>query len=208
MKIITVEGNIGSGKSTLLPELAKALGYTYLVEPVDTDPEFKRLLGEFCSKPKCVYARNAFQMYITNQRADVFNNVDPNGKYLIERSLLSDLVFTHACMANYESTPEDAQHHMDSYKHLISRLMDYPRIDICLYLKTTPMVSYTRMRQRGRVEEKKVPFSYIKDLSAFHDAVLPQACRKSETKLVEVQWDEFKTPTWVIQTMVAEGAKL
>lgn len=208
MKVLTVEGNIGAGKSTLLPQLAEILGYEYLLEPVDTDGEFKRLLGEFCSNPKCVHARNNFQMYLTNQRADMLANVDPNGSYIIERSLLSDLVFTHACMANYEYTPEAAQHHMDSYKHLISRLLDYPRINTCLYLKTDPMVAFQRMRQRGREEEKKVGFTYIKDLSAFHDAVIPQACRKSETKLVQVDWNEFKEPVWVVQTLLAEGAKL
>lgn len=208
MKVLAVEGNIGAGKSTLLPMLAKQLGYTYLLEPVDSDPEFKELLGKFCANPSCVHARNEFQMYITNQRADLLCNAAPNGKYLIERSLLSDLVFTHACMANYENTPEDAQHHMDSYKHLISRIMDYPKIDICLYLKTEPMTAFQRMRQRGREEEKKVPFSYIKDLSNYHDAVLPQACRKGGTKLVTVDWNVFKDTTWVIQTMLAEGAKL
>ncbi len=30
---------------------------------------------------------------------------------------------------------------------------------------------------------------YLQDISAFHDAVLPQACRKMGTELIEVNWN-------------------
>lgn len=200
MKLICVEGNIGAGKSTLLPALAAALGYEYLLEPVDSDGEFKRLLGEFTANPKCVDARNNFQMYLTNQRADMLIGLDPDGKYIIERSLLSDLVFTHACMANYENTPEDAAKHMDCYKHLIARLHDYPTVDVCIYLHTDPYTAYCRMVGRGREEEKSVPLSYINDLSRFHDAVLPQVCRKAGTRLVTVDWNKPMN----VESLIAE----
>lgn len=201
MKIITVEGNIGTGKSTLLPKLAEALGAEYLLEPVDTDGEFQRLLGNFTSNPKDVDARNEFQMYMTNQRADLLIGLDPEGTYVIERSLLSDLVFTHACMANYENTPEDAARHMDCYKHLIARIHDYPTMDVCLYLKADPSVSYSRMQKRGRKEEKGVPLNYLEDLSNFHDAVLPQVCRKAGTKLITVDWNEPVPAKYVADTI-------
>lgn len=208
MKIVCVEGNIGAGKSTLLPELAEVLGYVYLLEPVDQDDEFKRLLGLFCANPASVGARNDFQMYLTNQRADMLKDLDPNGKYLIERSLLSDLVFTHACMANYEASAEDAAKHMDCYKHLISRLMDYPTIDVCIYLKTTPFVAYNRMRKRGRAEEMGTPISYIADLSRYHDAVLPQVCRKTGTRLVEINWDIPTSAGSLLAELAANGVRL
>ncbi|MGL4353257.1 MAG: deoxynucleoside kinase [Aeromonas popoffii] len=206
--IIAVEGSIGAGKSTLLPELARVLGFEYLLEPVDTDGEFKRLLGHFMDNPKCVHARNEFQMYITNQRADMLANIDPDGKYLIERSLLSDLVFTHACMANYEDTPEDAAHHMDCYKHLIARLQDYPKIDVCLYLKTDPVVAYNRVLKRGRAEEAFMPMSYMRDLSAYHDAVLPQVCRKAGTRLITMDWNQFIAAEIVAAEMCAQGLRV
>lgn len=188
MRIICVEGNIGAGKSTLLPKLAEAVGAKFLLEPVDSDGEFRRLLEAFLKGG--VDERNTFQMYMTNQRADMLTGLDPHGFYIIERSLLSDLVFTHATMAQYENTPEEAARHMDCYKHLIARICDYPKMDKCLYLKTTPKVSYDRMLSRGRVEEAGTPLSYLEDVSAFHDAVLPQVCRKAGTELVTVDWDE------------------
>ena len=200
MKFITIEGNIGAGKSTLLPKLAEALGYTYLLEPVDTDSTFQTLLKAFTKNPSCVYARNAFQEYMTEQRFNLLTGLE-EGNYLIERSLLSDLVFTHACMSNYENTAADAAHHMDCYKHLISRLLEYPKMDLCLYLQTTPEVAYQRMLGRGRKEELGTPLSYIKDLSLFHDAVLPQVCRKAGTKFVTVDWDIPRSAESIIKEL-------
>lgn len=189
MKIIAVEGNIGAGKSTMLPALAMALGAKYILEPVDSDDEFKRLLTAFLNGG--VDERNAFQMFMTNQRADMLIDLDPEGFYIIERSLLSDLVFTHATMSQYENTAEEAARHMDCYKHLIARLHDYPVMDKCLYLKTTPEAAYQRMVNRGRAGEVEgTSLEYMQDISAFHDAVLPQVCRKAGTELVTVDWDK------------------
>lgn len=207
MKFICVEGSIGAGKSTLLPLLAAQIGYVHLLEPVDQDPIFREKLQRFTSNPKCVHARNDFQMYMTNQRFELLNSL-PEGNYLIERSLLSDLVFTHACMSSYEGTPEEAALHMESYRHLIGRINDYPKMDACLYLKTSPVTAYQRMLGRGRKEEKGTPLSYMVDVSNYHDAVLPQVCRKMGTKLVTVNWDYPTDVTQLVQTMLAEGVKL
>lgn len=205
MKLIAVEGNIGAGKSTLLAPLAEGLGYEHILEPVDTDLEFQRLLAEFVNKPSDVHARNEFQMYMTNQRAELLKGLDPNGKYIIERSLLSDVVFTHACMGNYESTAEDAAFHMDSYKHLISRLVDYPTIDVCLYLSTNPHIAHRRVLRRDRKQERGYELSYLQDVSAFHDAVLPQVCRKAGTTLVKVNWDVFRPVDEIIKLLKETG---
>lgn len=173
----------------MLPALALALGAEYILEPVDTDGEFHRLLVAFLEGG--VDERNDFQMYMTNQRADMLVGLDPEGSYVIERSLLSDLVFTHATMSQYENTPEEAARHMDCYKHLIARLGDYPLMNKCLYLKTTPEVAYERMMGRGREGEvESTSLDYLRDVSAFHDAVLPQVCRKAGTELVVVDWDK------------------
>ena len=204
-QIICVEGNIGAGKSTLLPQLAAALNATAILEPVDSDPEFQHLLGEFTSDPFNVEARSNFQCYITAQRAELLNNLDPQGVYIIERSLLSDLVFTHACIANYNSTAEDIAKHMACYQHLISQINQYPTIDYCIYLKTDPEVAYSRMRQRGRAEEMGLDLGYISDIDAFHDAVLPQACRKMGTMLIHIDWNTPRAVTDLLPQLNAAG---
>ncbi|SMY35282.1 deoxynucleoside kinase [Photobacterium andalusiense] len=204
-QIICVEGNIGAGKSTLLPQLATALNATAILEPVDSDPEFQHLLGEFTRDPFDVTARSNFQCYITAQRAELLNNLNPKGVYIIERSLLSDLVFTHACIANYNNTAEDIAKHMACYQHLISQINQYPTIDYCIYLKTDPKVAYQRMRQRGRVEEMGLDLGYISDIDAFHDAVLPQACRKMGTKLIYIDWNQPSVISDLLPQLNAAG---
>lgn len=204
-QIICVEGNIGAGKSTLLPQLAAALNATAILEPVDSDPEFQHLLGEFTRDPFNVTARSNFQCYITAQRAELLNNLDPQGVYIIERSLLSDLVFTYACIANYNSTAEDIAKHMACYQHLISQINQYPIIDYCIYLKTDPEVAYSRMRQRGRAEEMGLELSYISDIDAFHDAVLPQACRQMGTKLIRIDWNTPRAIADLLPQLNAAG---
>ena len=56
-KLIAVEGNIGVGKSTLLPKLIANLNehseqqWQLIIEDVDTDLEFQRLLKAFTVDP-------------------------------------------------------------------------------------------------------------------------------------------------------------
>lgn len=103
MKLVVIEGGIGSGKSTLLEPLVNELIlstgelWEALVEPVDSDPEFQRLLKQFIDNPTDSNKRAEFQNFMTENRANLLNNI-PDGNYLLERSLFSDLVFTHTNM--------------------------------------------------------------------------------------------------------------
>ncbi|WFZ78517.1 deoxynucleoside kinase [Aeromonas phage vB_AsaP_MQM1] len=186
MRLIAVEANISAGKSTLLPKLAEAIGYTQIQEPVD-DPEFLRLLGEFTKNPTDTKKRLKFQKYITERRANLLKGI-PDGSYLIERSLFSDLVFSQANMLSMER-PDAC--YLDYYYDIKRRLVDYPQVDCIVYLKTTPEVVYGRLQQRGRPEEAGTPLEYLKDLHRFHNACLPQICREYKTKLITVDWDDY-----------------
>lgn len=199
MRIVCVEGNIGAGKSTLLPKLKELLGdeWEIIPEPADSDPEFQRLLNDFTKSNGDIKARVAFQRYITEQRSELLKNI-PDGNYIIERSLYSDLVFiTTGMLDNTEHFLE----YVDCYQYLIEKLDDYPRIDTCIYLATSPSKSYGRMLRRGRAAEKGTPLAYLEDVSHFHDAVLPQICRKSATRLFTINGD---APTLFLAARCAE----
>lgn len=186
MKLIAVEGNIGTGKSTMLPKLAERLGYTQIQEPVD-DPEFLRLLKEFTDNPHDTAKRLDFQKYITESRANLLTDL-PDGKYIIERSLFSDLIFSQVNMLGMER-PDGV--YLSYYYDIIDRLKDYPQVDAIVYLKTTPEVAHSRMMGRNRDAEKGTPVEYLGDLSRYHDACLPQICREYNTQLIVVDWDDF-----------------
>lgn len=186
MRLIAVEANIGAGKSTLLPKLAEKLGFTQIQEPVD-DPRFLELLEDFTKNPHDTAKRLEFQRYITERRAELLNDI-PDGDYLIERSLFSDLIFSQVNMLSMERPDGE---YLGYYYDIISRLEDYPHVDAVVYLRTSPEVAHKRMMARGREAEQGTPLEYLKDLSRYHDASLPQTCRNYGTKLLTFGWDDF-----------------
>lgn len=186
MRLIAVEANIGAGKSTLLPKLAEKLGFKQIQEPVD-DPVFLELLEDFTTNPHNTEKRLKFQQYITERRAKLLEGI-PDGDYLIERSLFSDLVFSQVNMLGMERPSGE---YLAYYYDIIDRLKDYPHVDAVIYLRTSPEVAYRRMLSRGREAENGTPLEYLEDLSRYHDASLPQTCRAYNTKLLTFGWDDF-----------------
>lgn len=188
MKLIAVEANIGAGKSTLLPKLVKELGQDWkaIQEPVD-DPEFMRLLEQFTQNPHDTTKRLEFQKYITERRAKLLADI-PDGNYVIERSLFSDLIFSQVNMLGMERPSGE---YLSYYYDIIDRLKDYPQVDAVVYLQTNPRVSWERMRDRARGAEDGTPLSYLTDLSRYHDAALPQICREYGATLCRFDWDNY-----------------
>lgn len=187
MRLIAVEGSIGTGKSTLLPKLAEKLGYTYLLEPVDSDPVFAKLLKAFTDNPTNTAIRLDFQRYITESRANLLKDI-PDGNYLIERSLFSDLIFSNTNMLELERPDGIYQGY---YYDIIDRLKEYPKVDAIIYLRTTPEVVYDRMVARSRDAEAGTPLHYLQELHLAHEAGLPQICRVYDTPLLTFDWDNF-----------------
>ncbi|PWJ44427.1 deoxynucleoside kinase [Sediminitomix flava] len=186
MKLIAVEANIGVGKSTLLPKLADEIGFTPIKEDVD-DPMFTKLLKDFTDNPHDTEKRLTFQKYITETRAKLLNNI-PEGNYLIERSLFSDLIFSQVNMLGMER-PDGK--YLSYYYDIIDALKDYPQVDAIVYLQADPKVSYERLLRRGRNAEAGTPFEYILDLHNYHEAALPQICRTYNTPLIRIDWNNF-----------------
>lgn len=189
--LIAIEGNIGVGKSTLLPKLVETFNqrsqkkWQLIIEDVDTDPEFQRLLKAFTEDPS---KRIEFQRYITNKRASICENLDPSFHYVIERSLFSDLVFCQANLA--EATRPDGQD-LNYYYDIQDKLTHYPQVSAVVYLKSDPVVSYNRMLERARDSEVGTSLEYLQLLSDCHDTFLPHICRKYNTQLMIEEWTNF-----------------
>ncbi len=189
--LIAVEGNIGVGKSTLLPKLVEELNKTsqqpwqLIIEDVDTDPEFQRLLRAFTIDPT---RRIEFQRYITNKRAEICQNLNPEFHYIIERSLFSDLVFCQANLA--EACRPDGQD-LTYYYDIQAKLEDYPQVSAVIYLKSDPVISYQRMVERARDAEAGTSQAYLQLLSDCHDTFLPHICARYNTQLIIQEWTDF-----------------
>jgi len=188
MKIIAIEANIGAGKSTLLEPLKEELqlwsgeDWNVLIEPVDEDPEFHRLLKVYIENPHNPDKRVEFQKYLTNQRQEMLKDI-PDANYIIERSLFSDLVFSQLNFLNMELP---SAHYMDYYYDIKRRLTDYPRIDCVVYLDKDPKSCIESIAKRGREGEDGYELNYIEDIKRFHDACLPQITREYNTDLITI----------------------
>ena len=189
--LIAIEGNIGVGKSTLLPKLVEQLNthstktWQLIIEDVDTDSEFQRLLKAFTVDPT---KRIEFQRYITNKRSQICQNLNPDSHYVIERSLFSDLVFCQANLA--EACRPDGQD-LDYYYDIQEKLKDYPPVSAVIYLKSDPVISYQRMLERARDAEVGTSQEYLQLISDCHDTFLPHICRRYNTQLIIQEWTDF-----------------
>lgn len=205
MKVVAIEANIGAGKSTLLKPLVDILTaetgeeWVLLEEPVDTDPEFHRLLKQFIDNPNDADKRVEFQQYITVSRQAMLADL-PDGNYLIERSLFSDIVFSQL---NFLTMERPSAHYMDYYYDIIRRLEDYPHIDCVVYLDRAPEACLSSIQKRNR-EGEVYELSYLEDLKRFHDACLPQICRQYRTDLVTLRLGySYATPKCVAEYIIA-----
>lgn len=187
MRIVAIEANIGAGKSTLLEGLKQEMqlwsgeDWEIIVEPVDTDPEFHRLLKEHLADPTDPDKRIIFQKYLTAQRQEMLKDI-PNGNYIIERSLFSDIVF---CQSYFLQTEKPSGAYLDYYYNIKERLKDYPKIDCVVYLDRHPDACMESIIKRGR-EGETYKMDTLWDIKRFHAACLPQICREYNTELVSV----------------------
>tara|TARA_B100001057_G_scaffold475239_1_gene541817 strand:- start:131 stop:763 length:633 start_codon:yes stop_codon:yes gene_type:complete len=186
VKIIAIEANIAAGKSTLLSPLREQLErltgdeWQILIEPVDEDPEFHRLLKVYIENPHVPDRRIEFQKYLTHSRQEMLRDL-PDGNYITERSLFSDIVF---CQLNFLTMEMPSAHYMDYFYDIKRRLTDYPQIDAVVYIDRDPSECLRSIAKRGRDGEDGYSLEYIQDVKRFHDSCLPQICREYNTKLI------------------------
>lgn len=186
MKIVAIEANIAAGKTTLLEPLAQALSqktgarWQVIKEPVDEDPVFLELLQAFVENPNDSDARVAFQLYITRSRQALLKDI-PDGNYIIERSLFSDIVFCHV---NFLMTEQPSARYMSYFYQIKHYLKSYPQIDLVVYIDRDVESCFNACLARGRSGENQYTLDYFVDLKAFHDACLPQITRQYGSKLL------------------------
>ncbi len=211
MKIVAIEANIAAGKSTLLVPLAAALtektgaNWSVIKEPVDEDPVFLELLQVFVENPHDADARVAFQLYITASRQRLLNNI-PEGNYVIERSLFSDIVFCHV---NFLMTEQPSARYMSYFYQIKDNLQRYPHIDLVVYIDRDATACFNDCMARARPGEDKYTLDYFEDVKAFHDACLPQITRQyGSTLLTHQVRSGFACPEALADAVIGKLKKL
>jgi deoxyadenosine/deoxycytidine kinase len=170
---ITVEGNIGAGKSTFLKKIAESLKCSFLPEPCQEWQNINghNLLDEFYKDIKrWAYS---FQLYAFLARIESIEkqfDLDTNPFFIAERSIFADrYVFAEACYNNKNMSDLEWNMYTKWFDWAIARKANKIIPSAIIYLKVDPLISFDRINQRGRFEEKNIPLEYLQSLDNYHN---------------------------------------
>ena len=168
------EGSIAAGKSTFVEMLGKYFPNAEIVfEPLDTwkgikDDKGKNILDYFYSDmSKYAYS---FQSTAFLSRVVRMKEAGNSGKeyIFVERSVYSDReIFAKNCKNN--GTMTDIEHKLyTEWFGWMEKYFDIPQ-KYFVYFRSTPDVSYERIRSRARPEEEGVTKEYLETLHELHE---------------------------------------
>jgi len=160
---IHIEGNIGAGKSTLLNYLKNNLECNISQEPVQEWMKMDLLDKFYKDIDRWSFA---FQMNCFISRSHQVDKLE-EGKNFIERSVLSDRIFAQNCLNNGNMDPIEFEIYNKWSTWLYERVCK--KVKNIIYLRSSPEVSYERIKKRNRDGEETIPLEYLKQLHRLHD---------------------------------------
>jgi len=167
---VLVEGNIGCGKTTLLEHFSKFSDVKVIAEPV---AKWRNLNGhnlldlmykdpERWSMP--------FQSYVQQTMLEVHLEQTDRPVKLIERSIYSA---RYCFVENLYRSGKIVGSELEVLSHWFDYLTKSPeidlKIDLIIYLRTTPDKALERIHERNRGEETGIPLEYLQDLHQLHE---------------------------------------
>lgn len=165
---VVVEGNIGSGKSTLLKSLGKLDNIEVFPEPIEKwkNCEGINLLNQlYENKKKYSYS---FQKYVFETMREIHLTKSNKPIKIMERSLFSaGEIFTKQLFQSESITDIQFNELTEMYKSIISR--DNIKLDLIIYIRTSPEISFSRIKSRGRMEETNVSLQFIREIHDLHE---------------------------------------
>ena len=160
---IHIEGNIGAGKSTLLTYLQDNLACNISQEPVGEWIKMDLLDKFYKDINRWSFA---FQMNCFISRTHQIEKL-PDGINFIERSILSDKIFAQNCFNDNNMNKIEFEIYNKWSDWLYEKVCK--KIKNIIYLRTSPKVSYERIKKRNRESEETIPLNYLEQLHKLHD---------------------------------------
>ena len=194
---IFLEGNIGSGKTSFLnmfrgtKQLMGLEEILILEEPVEVwkDVKGRNVLGKFYENPK----RYAFQMQSLVQLTLLRQHVQQEKLRPVisiqERSLFSSFhVFKRELEGDGLLTETEARILEEGFEFLTSGEIGDFGADLIIYLRTDPKVALSRVRERGRKEEKGISLKKLESLHrCYEDWLINKGGKKHPEKILVVE---------------------
>ncbi|RDI95896.1 deoxynucleoside kinase [Meiothermus sp. QL-1] len=188
---IAIEGVIGVGKTTLARLLAERLAADCLLEVVEENP----FLPLFYQDPPR-YAFKAQVFFLLSRYKQLLPLAQPG---LFSHGVVADYLFDKdAIFAAMNLSGEEWALYQELYRSLSPKL---PVPDLTLYLKAPLPTLLARIRQRGRVFERRLEAAYLERLQTFyeqHFATYPHPLWVLETQ--ELNFAEDKAAQdWIVE---------
>jgi len=180
---ISVEGNVGSGKTTLLEFFQKYPDMAVYPEPVSTWTNFNgtdylNLVYQNQTRWGLTFESLVIQTMLDIQLKDCRNyTAQPDlaktqqktpAVKLMERSLLAT---RHIFVRNLNNTIAKPEFKiLDSWLNTLNAAPQLDLgIDLIIYLRTDPSVTYRRIAKRNRREELEIPLKYFQGLNRLYE---------------------------------------
>lgn len=165
---ILIEGNIGSGKTTLMQHFEGDDNICLLQEPITKWQNLSNtnLLELMYNEPE--RWAMPFQSYVTLTMLEAHTTPTTKSVKMMERSLYSaTLCFVEHMYKSGVLLPAMYEVLQEWYK-FIHKAIDI-RVDLIVYLQSTPKLVHERMLERARTEESCVPLAYLEELHKIHE---------------------------------------
>lgn len=160
--LIAVSGNIGTGKSTLVRFLIKHYHIRPLFEPNDENPFLKDFYSDM---PRWAFHS---QLFFLMRKFQLHREVDVVGEpVLIDRSIYEDAEIFAENLYKIGMIPK---REYETYRNLYETLVAFIRPpDLMIYLRCSLSSIRQRISERGRLEEREIPDSYLLSLNKRYD---------------------------------------
>ncbi|XP_046842912.1 thymidine kinase 2, mitochondrial-like isoform X2 [Xenia sp. Carnegie-2017] len=165
---ISIEGNIGSGKTTLLEYFKRHSHVEVFTEPVNKwqnigDGNALGLVYEDPSRWSFL-----FQSYVLLTMLEVHKTKQDHPVTLMERSIYSA---SYCFVENLYQSGKMSSVEYNVYQKWFNYIMkeDKPKLDLIVYLRTSPEECYKRLKKRRRKEEIDIPMSLLETIDQHHE---------------------------------------
>ena len=154
-RYLVVEGPIGVGKTSLVRRLAERLGHTPLLEAAEENPFLPRFYRE---DPSAAFPTQLFFLFQRLRQLQALRQ----GDLFMTRVVADFMLEKDRLFAGVTLDRDELQLYDEVYRRLATAA---PRPDLVVYLQAPVEVLITRVRRRGRPDERTMTADYLRVLS-------------------------------------------
>ncbi len=161
-RFIAVAGNIGAGKSTLVHFIEQRFGVKPFFEPSELNPYLK----DFYKDMKR-WAFHSQMHFLALRLAHHQRLLKEPGVVIQDRTIYEDAeIFATNLYRSRIMTKREYESYRAMYEAIMVQL---PAPDLLVYLRCSVRTARRRIRERGRPEERAIPYRYVRRIHDLYE---------------------------------------